>query len=85
MKEIYSMNEVLNNTNLKCLTAREKEVLDYLMMGFHNAEIARELDISSHTAKAHISSILRKFGVNSRTSAVRIAFMEILNNIENKS
>ena len=79
------MNKFLNNTNLKCLTAREKEVLDYLMMGLHNAEIARKLDISSHTAKAHISAILRKFGVNSRTSAVRIAFMEILKNIENKA
>lgn len=73
------MDNCLKNMNFQNLTTREKEVLDYLVQGFHNLEIAQKLGISSHTAKAHVSSILHKFGVKTRTSAVRIAVMEKMN------
>lgn len=52
------------------LTAREDEVLRLLSDGLGNKEIASRLAISEHTAKFHISSILGKLNVASRTEAV---------------
>ncbi len=52
------------------LTAREREVLRLLGDGLGNKEIAARLAISEHTAKFHISSILGKLSVASRTEAV---------------
>ena len=48
------------------LTAREFEVLKLIVLGKNNNEIAKELFISVHTAKAHVSSILDKFSVEDR-------------------
>jgi two-component system, NarL family, response regulator YdfI len=52
------------------LTPREREVLRLLSDGMGNKEIASRLAISEHTAKFHISSILGKLSVASRTEAV---------------
>jgi two-component system, NarL family, response regulator YdfI len=52
------------------LTAREREVLRLLSDGLGNKEIAARLEISEHTAKFHISSILGKLGAATRTEAV---------------
>ena len=52
------------------LTAREREVLDLLGRGLSNKLIARELHISEHTVKFHISSLYAKLGVNNRAEAV---------------
>jgi DNA-binding NarL/FixJ family response regulator len=52
------------------LTAREREVLRLISEGLGNKEIAARLAISEHTAKFHISSILGKLSVASRTEAV---------------
>jgi two-component system, NarL family, response regulator YdfI len=52
------------------LTAREFEVLRLLSDGLANREIASRLAISEHTAKFHISSILGKLNVATRTEAV---------------
>jgi len=52
------------------LTPREGEVLRLLADGLPNKEIALKLGISEHTIKFHISSILGKLGVASRTEAV---------------
>ncbi len=49
------------------LTAREREVALLLAAGLTNAELARRLYISPKTAAVHVSSILRKLGVTSRT------------------
>ena len=51
------------------LTPREIEVVRLLTKGQSNKEIARSLTISTHTAKAHVSSILFKLCVHSRTEA----------------
>jgi len=54
------------------LTARETEVLGHLAHGASNKSIARELDISVHTAKFHVASVLAKLGARNRSDAVAI-------------
>ncbi len=51
-------------------TAREGEVLGLLARGLSNKMIARELRISEHTVKFHISSLYAKLGVSNRAEAV---------------
>ena len=51
-------------------TAREGEVLGLLARGLSNKQIARELRISEHTVKFHISSLYGKLGVGNRAEAV---------------
>jgi len=55
------------------LTPRQEEVLQLLLNGFSNKEISRLLELSEETVKNHVSSILRSFGVASRTQAVAVA------------
>jgi len=52
------------------LTRREQEVLHLLVAGASNQEIATELVISLATVKKHVSNLLGKLGVDSRTQAV---------------
>jgi DNA-binding NarL/FixJ family response regulator len=52
------------------LTGRESEVLGLLGGGLSNKMIARELHISEHTVKFHISSLYSKLGVSNRAEAV---------------
>lgn len=52
------------------LTPREREVLGLLGRGFSNRLIARELHISEHTVKFHVSSLYAKLGVAGRAGAV---------------
>jgi DNA-binding NarL/FixJ family response regulator len=54
----------------EALTAREQEVLLLLSQGLPNKLIARELGISEHTVKFHVSSLYAKLGASSRTEAV---------------
>lgn len=58
------------------LTAREAQVLALLAGGAGNKEIASRLGISEHTAKYHVSSILSKLGVATRTEAVTRGYHE---------
>jgi two-component system nitrate/nitrite response regulator NarL len=52
------------------LTARELEVLDYLVAGLSNKAIARKLDISVGTVKVHVKHMLHKLDLHSRLEAV---------------
>ncbi|MBO7672859.1 response regulator transcription factor [bacterium] len=58
------------------LTEREYEVLKHLVSGKSNTEIAKELIVSVHTAKAHVCSILQKMCVNDRVQAAVKAVKE---------
>ena len=55
------------------LTAREREVLQLLVQGKTNPEIAKALFISHKTASKHVTSILAKLGVETRTAAATFA------------
>ena len=75
------MREVRAPDSPEKLTERETDVLRLLALGRANKEIALELNIGEKTVKTHVSSILRKLGVPSRTQAalhaVRIGLVSI--------
>ena len=58
---------------LKQLTAREREILDYLAQGLSNKAIARTLEISHDTVKLHVRHILSKLNLTSRVEAAVFA------------
>jgi len=64
------------NTVQTPLTEREQEVLKHLVAGKSNTEIAKELIVSVHTAKAHVCSILQKMCVSDRVQAAVKAVRE---------
>jgi NarL family two-component system response regulator LiaR len=55
------------------LTEREREVLILMIEGLNNTQIAGRLTVSPSTIKSHVSNILSKLGVASRTEAVTLA------------
>jgi len=58
---------------LTMLTAQQMRILELLCEGKLNKQIAFELSIAETTVKAHVTAILRKLGVHSRTQAVLVA------------
>ena len=70
---ISEVEEIMTN-----LTEKEFEVLKYLVKGYENREIAKNIFMSTFTVKAHVTSIMRKFGVTNRTEA---AYHALKNNI----
>ena len=56
---------------IESLTAREREVLQWMAEGLANKQIALKLGISEHTVKFHLSSLYAKLNVSSRTEAVK--------------
>ncbi len=55
------------------MTDREREIMELMVDGLSNLEIAGRLVISQATVRFHVSNILSKLGVNSRTQAVSLA------------
>jgi NarL family two-component system response regulator LiaR len=66
---VHLMREVRAPESPEELTERETEVLRLLARGKANKQIASALFVEEKTVKAHVSSILRKLGVQSRTQA----------------
>lgn len=54
------------------LTAREQEVLDGILQGWSNAQLAARLRISVPTVKTHVSNVLTKLGARSRSHAAAL-------------
>ncbi len=67
------LNEIRSPENPDKLTGRENDVLRLLALGKANKEIAADLDISETTVKTHVSNILMKLRVPSRTQAALYA------------
>ena len=67
------MREVSAPESPEALTERESDVLKLVARGMANKQIARSLFIGEKTVKTHVSNILMKLGVNSRTQAALYA------------
>jgi DNA-binding NarL/FixJ family response regulator len=62
--------------NAAALTAREREILTYVAQGKSNREIAGVLVLSERTVRTHVSNLLAKLGLASRTQAALWAVKE---------
>jgi NarL family two-component system response regulator LiaR len=67
------MRGVMATDRPEKLSGRETDVLRLLARGYANKHIARDLDIAEKTVKTHVSSVLGKLGVQSRTQAALYA------------
>ena len=67
MQNARSLKEVLEAP--ASLTSREEQVLQHIVLGMSNKEIAKALQISTETVKDHIHRIFQKLGVQDRTQA----------------
>lgn len=63
-------NDTLNKSSYENLTERESEVLYMVGLGYTNKEIAKELYISEHTVKKHITNILCKLDMKNRKDLI---------------
>jgi DNA-binding NarL/FixJ family response regulator len=61
---------------LTSLTAREREILTLVAQGHSNRDIAERLVISERTARTHVSNVLSKLHLSSRTQAALLAIRE---------
>ena len=59
------------------LTEREREVVELLIQGLTNKEIAGRMNISPNTVRAFIRMVMGKFGVSTRSGIVGIVFRSI--------
>jgi DNA-binding NarL/FixJ family response regulator len=71
--ESAAAEEDLIRARIDTLTPQQRVVLGHLVAGRLNKQIAYELDVSMTTVKAHVSAILQKMNVFSRTQAVIMA------------
>lgn len=62
-----------SNADIPALSVREREVLDLMVRGLRNREIATDLAISENTVKFHVSRIFRKWNVRSRAQVISLA------------
>ena len=58
------------------LTGREQDVLGLMRFGNENDEIAREIFVSIHTVKVHVSSMMYKMNARNRTHLVYLALKQ---------
>jgi NarL family two-component system response regulator YdfI len=75
LSEEVKQQDVATQTEDSLLTEREAMVLTRVVQGTASKEIAIDMGITERTVKAHLTSIYRKLGVNSRTEAVAYAIV----------
>jgi DNA-binding NarL/FixJ family response regulator len=63
----------MRGKDMEKLTDREQYILQFVMQGCENREIAQQIHVSIHTVKAHISAIIRKTAARNRTHLVYLA------------
>ncbi len=70
MSDSQQKNIIRQTTTLEALTAREQEVLQHILSGKSNREIAQGLFISENTVKTHVRNIFSKYDVGSRAELI---------------
>lgn len=60
------LKEITRFKSIYRITGREVEIIEYIIMGYTNVEIAEKLHLSSNTVKRHISNIYNKLGIYSK-------------------
>ena len=64
------MNQMFFSEKTTKLSIQEQKVLELLLKGLANKQIALELQVCEKTVEKHLTSIYRKIGVTSRTEAI---------------
>ncbi|MFA5353954.1 MAG: response regulator transcription factor [Thermodesulfovibrionales bacterium] len=67
---IHNDTAKLQTVRSMIASEREKVIIDYVLAGYANREIAAQLQLSEHTVKAHLNNIYRKFRISSRIQLV---------------
>jgi DNA-binding NarL/FixJ family response regulator len=68
--EVQCMEE-----NIVALGQRERQIVDLLLQGCDNSEIARDLHIAERTVKAHFNRMFLRFGIKGGIKRVKLATM----------
>ncbi len=76
------MKQVKTPEMRESLTPRETDILKMIGRGYSNKDISKELVLSEYTIKAHVSSLLSKLGLSSRTQAALFALKQGLVGLE---
>ena len=71
--DAFRTDELMPDTELEQLTAREREVLRLIARGYRYKEIAARLHLSVKTVESHVSAVLRKLQLSSRHELTRWA------------
>ncbi|CAA9476260.1 MAG: hypothetical protein AVDCRST_MAG67-529 [uncultured Solirubrobacteraceae bacterium] len=64
--------QLIHHTDQPALSAREKQILGMVVLGFQNQEIAAKLHLAETTVKSHLSSVFKKLDVGSRKEAAAL-------------
>ena len=73
-KWALNVSAPVEGSSLSGLTERERKVLELVCQGQSNQEIASHLSVGLSTVRTHVSNILRKMAVPSRSKAILVAF-----------
>jgi two-component system, NarL family, response regulator LiaR len=76
------MKQVKTPDMRESLTPRETDIVKMIGRGYSNKDISKELELSEYTIKAHVSSLLSKLGLSSRTQAALFALKQGLVGLE---
>jgi len=79
------MTALLSEPDPKALTAREREIVRLIALGFHNDEIARRLSIEEVTVKTHINNVFHKLEVRDRVGLTLYALRLGLIGVDEKA
>ncbi len=69
-KVVQSFHKTASSPDVQKLSPREEQILHLVGQGYHNKEIATQLQISPETVRVHLRNIYEKLHVNSRSQAV---------------